>query len=442
MPQNAVQSLQSLDLPKSAALFDSLITVVPDGYNSVARRRPTKIAFTDALGAHMTDVDGNVYVDCVMALGPAIVGHGEPTIVEAIKKQADHALALGTESPLTLEAATRLKAWIPNADYMIFASSGTEAVQHSLRIARATTGRTRVVRFEGHYHGWMDPMHTNLPVAGPAAEKGSVVEQVDGDPGQISSTDTVIVTKWNDCEALDAVIAQYGDEIAALIMEPIPCNFGAFTAAEGYLEYVREVCDRAGILLIFDEVVSGFRLSKGGAQELLGVKADLAVFAKGIGGGLPVSMVAGTKEAMSAYFEKGLKVSGTFNANPLGMAAVNAATTLIDSLPDLYERLDAIGLAVQEGLQASAAKYGHPLTVNRVGSVLQLLWDVDGDAKSFRSCATTDRKIIAQICDRMLTHGVHALTRGIIFLSYRHTEADIRKIVDAFERSMVEVVGL
>lgn len=420
----------------SQEYFSAASKVLPRGYNSGGRFRENEVVFSQAKGAHLVDVDGNVFIDCVLGLGPVLVGHGEEYLRDAIRLQAGKAIILGAETPQTLDVARRMHDWIPCADYVFFPNTGSEAVQTALRIARATTGRRKILKFEGHFHGWMDPVHVSTVGAPPSTANGNDLPHIPAMPGQIETEDMVIVTRWNDIDAFRDIVSRYKSELAAVIMEPIPFNFGTYFAEPGYLEEVRKICTDEGILLIFDEVVSGFRMGKGGAQSLLGITPDLATFAKAFGGGFPVAMVAGTSEAMRSVLDEELKLYGTYNANPLAIAAVDATTRLIESLPDLYEELDRKGQTLAAELKRVAHELRVPLSINQIGSVLQLFWSLEGDARSYASCQTSDKETLGMILDSMLLDRVHIHPRGIVLLSYRHSDEDIESIVEAFERAI------
>lgn len=435
MPSTHVSA--SYDTSKSEGYFEKVRKIIPTGVNSVGRLRSQPLAFTSARGSHLEDIDGNDYVDLVLGLGPVLVGHNEPLVREALKQQIDNALILGGETPLTLELADRLRHWIPCADHIVFTNTGSEAVQVALRVARAKTGRRKVVKFEGHFHGWLDPMYTSIAGVAPSESDNSELSPVHAGPGQVSS-DSLLVGRWNDFEQLCSIVRAHPSEIAAVIMEPIPMNFGAYLPDLEYLQKVRELCSNEGIVLIFDEVVSGFRVDKSGAQGLLGVVPDIATFAKALGGGIPVAMVAGSSSAMEPLVSGRLGHAGTYNANPLSIAGADATTRLIDSLPDLYSRLETTGARLAASLSAAATDLGVPLTVNRVGSVLQLLWNVHGDARSYASCSTSDRASIARVCEAMAHHGVYTHPRGLMFVSYRHTEQDVDQVASAFTNAVID----
>ncbi len=410
---------------------------IPSGVTSTGRVRETPLAFQRAAGSHLTDLDGNDYVDCVMGLGPIVIGHGETAIVDAVRRKLDRSILLAAEDPDAATLAERIIATVPSADRVIFANSGSEAVHAALRVARAATGRTKILKFEGHYHGWIDPMHTSTNGVTPAPlNDEGLVKQTPGAPGEPDQTNTLLVTKWNDSAAFDRVLSSHGEEIAAVIMEPIPFNFGAFRPAPGYLEHVRAECTRRGIILIFDEVVSGVRVAPGGAQEYLGVTPDITVLAKAIAGGFTLAAVAGTEAAMSPLIERRLRHSGTYNANPISLAAGVATFELMSHMPELHETLEHVGSALEEGITTVSARQGIPLIVNRVGSALQVFAGIDENPTSYDASMMSDRELVGRVFDGMAEYGAFAAPRGLIFLCARHTDSDIERVLTALDRSL------
>lgn len=421
---------------QSEAYLAALSAIVPTGYNSVGRQRERGLVFAKAVGSRLTDLDGNEYVDLVMGLGPILLGHSQPDITAAAQKQLTLAATTAAESPETLRLVELLREWIPSAERMVFTNTGSEAVQFALRLARAVTGKKRVLKFEGHFHGWLDPTYCNIAGMPPGADLGPELNRVPATPGQLDPEHLLLVGRWNNLEQVSAIVEKYADDLAAVVMEPIPFNFGAFLAQDGYLQGVRDLCTSAGVMLIFDEVVSGFRVDRGGAQRLLAVTPDISIFAKAMGGGLPIAMVAGSEAAMAPLTERRLAHAGTYNANSVSIAAACATTEIIRRNPDLYTQLDSTGSNLHGVLTEVARSHGAPLTVNRVGSVLQLFWGIEGDGRSFTSCSTSDRVMISRLCEAVAEHGVFAHPRGLLFLSTSHSETDVDQIGSAFESAV------
>lgn len=403
------------------------------------RRRSRNLLFRSAEGGCLIDLDGNRYVDCVMGFGPIVIGHDEPAVRARLHEQVDALLVSGAESAATIDLVKRLRNWIPCGEQFLFVSSGSEAIHMTLRIARATTGRTKILRFEGHYHGWIDPAYTNGVGLGPARTNRDAVPIRPNSMGQLNLENQILVGRWNDIDAFDRLVDEHGDDLAAVIMEPIAFNFGGGRPYAGYIEHVREVCTHKGIILIFDEIVCGFRLRKGGAQELLNVTPDLATFAKAIGSGIPIAMVAGKKEAMACLSDGRVGAAGTYNGNALSMAAADATTSLIEAIPDFYDALDEKGAWLADALLKVASDLQVPITINQTGSVICAFWGAAGDGQTFVSCSSGNSSHIAAIMERMAEYGVYALTRGTLFLCYRHTMGDLRTIADAFRKAVSQL---
>lgn len=426
-------------LDESSRRFAALAELVPTGYTSWARHRPSRIMFDRGEGGRLVDVDGNSYVDCVLGMGPIVVGHGEAFVAKRLHSQLDALLVSGSESPLTASFARRACEWIPCAEQVVFANTGSEAVHLGLRIARATTGRPKVLRFEGHFHGWIDPAFTNGAAHG-VADRSSDIPVLPNSAGQMNVHDEVIVARWNDAASLEDALSVHGPEIAAVIMEPVAYNAGGLAPYDGYLQRVRKLCTQHGVMLIFDEVITGFRLARGGAQDRYNVVPDLAIFAKAISGGLPLAMVAGSRTAMASVIDERVSTAGTFTANPLAIAAADAVTELIDSIPGFYEALDAKGVALRRGMQVVIDDLGVPFALNQTGSIVGLFSGTTGDRQTMKSALSGSADRVRAVVDRMARHGVFALPRGLFFLCYRHTDADLDQVTQAFRQSLVELV--
>lgn len=423
----------------SSRQFAELSHYLPTGYSSAARKRNNKVMFVSGKGGRLVDVDGKSFVDCVLGMGPIVVGHSEDAISQRLHSQIDKLLVSGSESPSTASFAQRVCEWVPCAEQLVFASTGSEAVHLAVRVARATTRRRKLLRFEGHYHGWLDPVYTNGAAHGVHDDPRSIPVLPNG-AGQLDLRDDVVVVPWNDVPSLEAALHLQGDDIAAVIMEPVAFNVGGLVPYPGYLERVRELCTQKGVLLIFDEVVTGFRLARGGAQERYGVTPDLAVFAKAVSGGLPLAMVAGTRLAMASVLEDRVATAGTFTANPLAIEAANAVTELIEGIPGFYDELDARGVGLRDRMQAVIDDLGAPLAVNQTGSVLGLFSNTQGDRQTLSSALSGNAAQVGAVIERMTRHGVYAMPRGLFFLCYRHTDADLDQVAAALRQSVVELM--
>lgn len=425
--------------PTSKALFDRASQVIPAGAGSSARTvgfgwAPYPPFMAEGLGSRLRDVDGNEYIDYLLGLGPMILGHRHPVVTKAVADAVStYGTCFGLPYRLEIEAAEKVVETVPGIEQVRFTNSGSEAVGTAVRLARATTGRRIILRFEGHYHGWQDTVywsnHVDPALAGPASHPRPVAM---GPGVPLELTDTLIVLTWNDPESFKQVMAERGHEIAAVITEPVVFNTGCIMPEPGYLELLREETTKAGALLIFDEVISGFRFARGGAQEWFGVTPDLTTLAKGLGGGFPVAAIGGSKEAMRMIAEGRYSHSGTYNANVVQCAAV-AATMDVLAEPGLYERQRAIGDRLLNGLRKLAADAGIPASVDGFGTVFQL-WFSDHEIHNWRDAeAHADEARFTRWYQEMLVRGVlfHPLQFENLFVSLVHTDEDIDQTLAA-----------
>ncbi|RYE41687.1 MAG: aspartate aminotransferase family protein [Hyphomicrobiales bacterium] len=423
-------------IPASVSYMERARRVIPRGMTSRGRSRAVPVAFHKGEGAHLFDLDGHRYVDLVMALGPLLLGHSPTPVIDAVRHQLDSGVQFGGQHVREAELAERIVQHVPGAQKVLFSNTGSEAVQAAIRIARATTGRRIVVKFEGHYHGWIDPVFVNSPGVPAERSEDAIVPLVHNVAGQPSPTD-ILVCRWNDLDALQAVFDKYGADIAAVITEPIPFNLGTVFGDPGYLPAVRTLTETHGALLIFDEVVSGFRVGVGGAQAMLGVTPDLTTFAKAMAAGFPIAAIAGTDEAMASAIDGPVFHGGTYNGTPMSVAA---AIATIDHLSaneaTLYAHLDAMGKRLATGLTGLAVKYSIPLVVNQIGSVLQLLWGPSLPVRSFADADAAEVAPVAAISELALAEGIYAPPRGIMFISTEHTPADIDLVVAGYDHAI------
>jgi glutamate-1-semialdehyde 2,1-aminomutase len=399
---------------------------------------PVPLYFTDGHGARLRDVDGNEYIDYALAWGPMILGYGHPALVEAIRGAAERPHCLGEEHELEIRVAERIQQLVPCAERVAFTSSGSEAVQLAMRLARAYTGRNLILKFEGHYHGWLDSAlvshHPSREEVGPLENPNVVL----GSVGQVANAaENVLVAPWNRPDILEEVFAKRGADIAATIMEPVLCNSGCLMPADGYLRTAREICGRHGVLLIFDEVITGFRMGLSGAQGFYGVTPDLATFGKAVAGGLPLSVVAGRREIMEQMFSGGVAFGGTFNGNPVSLAAADA--TLGELSRDggaLLAQANERGRRLMEGIRAVANRRGVPLTVTGFGAAMALHFANRTELRDYRDTLDDDRAMLQSVLRRALEEGLHLLPDGRLYVSAAHTGEDIEETLAAFERVM------
>jgi len=412
--------------------------VLARGVASGARLRTTtpSLAVARADGATIVDVDGHEYVDHVLGLGPIVLGHRPPAVVAAVGRSLERGILFGAQHEAEADLCERLVAAVPGAEMTALVSTGSEAVHLAVRIARATTGRRRVIKFDGHYHGWIDPLFVNAPWAQPVASAPTgATHAVAGE----RASDEITVTRWGSLDELERAFEE-GPPPAAVIAEPIPCNFGTVEPAHAYAAGVRELCRRHGALLIYDEVLTGFRLALGGAQERLGVTPDLTVCSKAIASGFPLAAVLGSAEAMASIVSGPVRPAGTFNGTPASVAAAVATVgELAERRSEIYPRLDRLGAELADGIRAAAATAGAPLTVNQVGSVVQLFWGVDGPVDSYAMARTDERQRVAELAGRLLARGVHVAERGLLLLCDAHRDEHLERTVSAFASALEEM---
>jgi len=442
MTDSSFLSAFDTQTPTSKALFARASQTIPGGAGSSARTvkfgwSPYPPFMRQGTGSHLTDVDGNEYIDYLLGLGPMILGHRHPVVTKAVADAiAEYGTCFGLPYELEIEAAEKVVAAVPGIEKVRFTNSGSEAVGSAIRLARAHTGRRLVVRFEGHYHGWQDTIywsnHVDPKLAGPKESPRPVAS---GPGVPLELTDTLVVLSWNDPESFVKLMNERGHEIAAVITEPAVFNTGCILPEPGYLELLRSETIKHGSLLIFDEVITGFRFARGCAQEFFGVTPDLTTLAKGLGGGFPVAALGGSHEAMSMIAEGRYSHSGTYNANVVACAAVSATMDVLAE-PGLYERQRAIGDRLAEGLRTIAADSGIAARVDGLGTVFQL-WFSEHEIKNWRDAEQyADEAMFTRWWQEMITRGVlfHPLQLENLFVSLVHTDEDIdRTLVAAAE---------
>jgi glutamate-1-semialdehyde 2,1-aminomutase len=365
-----------------------------------------------------------------------ILGHNPAALTQAVKRQIDDGILFGAQSAVEAEAARLVCQMVPSAERMRFGGSGSEVDQAALRLARAATGRRNIIKFEGHYHGWFDNVLWSTAPAPDAAGPREAPKAVAGSKGQLADTaDTLVVLPWNDPELLEARLAQ-GD-IAAVIMEAAMCNAGAVHPLPGYLEGVREACTRHGTILIFDEVITGFRLAPGGAQELFGVTPDLSTFGKAIANGFPVAAIAGRADLLDMYVSGGVVHGGTYNAQPIAMAATVA--TLQSLKPSLYEEIAVNGTRLMNGMREIFARHGVKAVVEGFPQVFHVAFGLEQPARDYRDLARMNRQAYVAFTTALLHRGVRALERGAWFMSIAHDDAVVASTLEAVEGAVKQI---
>lgn len=405
------------------------------GVSSGMRRsaRPYPLYYASGHGSHVTDVDGNSYLDYGLAWGPLILGHARQELIDAVTRQLARGLTFGAQHDLEIEVSELMTRVVPCADSVAYANSGTEIVQVALRLARAATGRARFVKFEGHYHGWADSVlvsyHPSL----------AEIEAAKSAPIPIGAGqrphDDVLVALWNDRESVERFFAEYGTEISALICEPMLCNSGCIPPEPGFLEFLREITRQHGTVLIFDEVITGFRLHLGGAQGFYGVTPDLATYAKAIAGGAPLSAMAGKGPLMDLIASGKVVHAGTLNGNPFSLAAAKATLDVLARQNGaLYQGMSERGEKLRQGLEALLRAKGFAVVTSGVGPVFQVSF-MEKPARNYRDTLSADRSRYSDFALALLDEGVLVLPDGRWYVSAAHSNEDIEATLDAANRA-------
>ena len=424
---------------RSAELYRSACSAIPAGVNSTARApwsgwTPYPLFVDRGEGAYLYDVDGNKYIDYLLGLGPMILGHRPPKVTAAVVEQIQKrgtVFALPTAEEALL--AQKIINAVPSVEQVRLCNTGTEAIIYALRLARAFTGREKVIRFEGMYHGFSDAVywskHPSLEEAGPDDRPIAVPQG----PGlSKGAAEHLIILPWNDAEALRAAVAREGDAIAAIITEPVMCNTGCILPGDGYLTAMREAADSRGIVLIYDEVITGFRLGYGGAQGMYGIRPDITVFAKGLGGGFPVAALGGRRDIMSLVANGTVSMAGTYSANGIAVAAANAALDEL-SAPGKFEALFARCTRLYEGLARIFDRHALPARVVGLGPVSQV-WFADQPIRNYRDAARyADHALFRRWWEGMLECDVlfHPGAFENLFVSFAHSDTDIDRTLEA-----------
>lgn len=425
---------------KSKKLYEENSKYLVDGVGSyfhINSYSPYPIAMTHGKDAHLYDLDGNEYIDYVLGFGPMLLGYCNEKVDQAVEAQLKKGTHFSAPNPELGQLAKKLTEIIPSAEAVSFQNSGTEVVMYALRLARAYTGKYKIIKFEGQYHGWSDEEKIsidakNVEELGDREHPNKIIHT----KGQrLSSADDLIVLPWNDAELLEKTLKEE-DDIAAVIMEPLMCDSGPILPKEGYLERVRELTKEYGVLLIFDEVITGFRLSLGGAQQYYGVTPDLSTFAKAIANGYPFGAVVGKKEIM----ECGIHASGTFNGNPVGTAAALATIEAL-SEPGVYEDIERHALMLEDGFRKLAGKYQIKMYIRHVGSVFILFFGFEEDPADFREwLSLADIPMYEKFIAKAEEYGVRFTDRrGREYLSTAMTDEDIRRTLEVADQVLFEL---
>jgi glutamate-1-semialdehyde 2,1-aminomutase len=400
---------------RSAALHARASRRLPGGVDSNIRLDAPPIFFDRGEGAWLFDVDGNDYVDYLLGQGPAFLGHAPARVLHAVEDACRKGMVFGAQHELEVEAADRFCEQLGWAEMVRFGSTGTEMVQAALRLARAATGRPRFVRFEGHYHGWLDNVLL-APRPGDAvpASAGQLPEAL---------ADSILLP-WNDAGVVAEALERDGEHVCAVLMEPVMLNAGAIAPRPGYLQRVADLCRQHGALLIFDEVITGFRLGPAGAAGLFGVTPDLAVYGKAMAAGWPVAALAGRAEFMERFGTKNVNHSGTFNGNVMAAAATLATLELLRDDPP-YERIEAVGIALIDGLRGLADEASVPLHVQGFPVAFHVSFGDGDDVVDLRTLQRLDAERYRKLAARLVDAGVWVAARGIWYVSAAHGRREL-----------------
>jgi glutamate-1-semialdehyde 2,1-aminomutase len=420
--------------PRSALAWERAKKSLGGGVSTGMRAsmKPHPLFFSGGAGPRLTDIDGNTYLDYVLGWGPVILGHGHPDLTAAVSATLPKGATYGAGHALEYEVAEQVINAVPGAERVLWSNTGSEAVQVALRLARAATGRQRFVKLLGHYHGWSDSVLLGYR---PDAA-GSL-----GSPGTRGQSATAMadveLVEWGDLNAVAAVLNDPAMDAAALVVEPVLCNSGVIVPPDGYLDGLRELCDTTGTVLVFDEVITGFRIARGGAAERYGVRPDLVVLAKAIAGGLPMAAVAGRADLIDQT-TNGVVHAGTYNGNPVVLAAA-AATLDVLARAGTYDRFESSAAMLADGFRSAFVRHRVVGAVNQVGPVVQCSIGVPA-VDTFAQFLGSDQATYDRLLVQLLRRGIFALPGGRWYLSTAHTDDDVGHTIDIFDQALAAVI--
>jgi len=418
---------------ESARLLGRAKQVLASGVSSEFRKynHPHAIFYTHGQGSRIYDVDGNEYLDFTLSQGPLIVGHSHPAVLAAIQEYSTQGQLFAGQHLKEIELAEKLHQLIPSAELMRFCLDGSEAVQTAFRVARAKTGKPKFLRFEGHYHGWLD--NVAWGISAPSIDALGSREHPQAYPwsGGLSaySREEFMILPWNDIELVRRTVAEHRGELAAIITEPVMCNNGCIAPQPGFLEGLRELCDTYGIALIFDEVITGFRLGLGGAQQYFGVTPDLSIFAKAIASGYPISAIVGKREWMEEIETARVIHAGTMNASNATVAAALATIDVLEQDPDTYARMFRLGRKLMQGLREAADKTGQSLLVQGMGPMFNTSFTPLQQIRDYRDTLSNDKAKLNAFIAGLHDRGIRVIGRGLWYISAIHTDEEIEQAV-------------
>ncbi len=421
---------------KSKQLFERAQKSIPGGVNSPVRAFKsvggTPVFMKSAKGAYLYDADGNKYIDYIASWGPMILGHAYEPVIKAIQEKALGSTSFGTPTELEIEMAELIISMVPNIDLIRMVSSGTEACMSAIRLARGYTGRNKIIKFEGHYHGHADSF---LVKAG----SGVATFNIQTVPGVTAGVaNDTLTAAYNDLDAVKKLAGTHKGKIAAIIVEPVAGNMGCILPQPGFLERLRELCNEEGIVFIFDEVMTGFRLAPGGAQERLNINADLVTYGKVIGGGMPVGAFGGLKEIMEHIAPLGnVYQAGTLSGNPIAMIAGYTILKELKNNPSIYKELEEKTIYLKDGLNEALKAWGQPYVINQFGSMISVHFS-DHPVIDFASASSANNELFKKYFHAMLQRGIYLPPSAFEswFLSNALTKEDLDKTIEATKESL------
>jgi len=424
---------------KSKQLFERAQKSIPGGVNSPVRAFKsvggTPVFIKNAKGAYLFDADGNKYIDYIASWGPMILGHAYEPVVKAIQEKALGSTSFGAPTELEIEMAELIISMVPNVDLVRMVSSGTEACMSAVRLARGYTGRNKIIKFEGHYHGHADSF---LVKAG----SGVATFNIQTVPGVTAGVaNDTLTAAYNDLDAVKKLAAEHKGKIAAIIVEPVAGNMGCVLPRPGFHEGLRKLCDEEGIIFIFDEVMTGFRLAPGGAQEKLNIKADLVTYGKVIGGGMPVGAFGGKKEIMQHIAPLGnVYQAGTLSGNPIAMIAGYTMLKELKSNPSIYKELEEKTIYLRDGLNNVLKAWGQPYVINQFGSMISIHFS-DHPVIDFKTAVSANNDLFKKYFHAMLKRGIYLPPSAFEswFLNNALTKEDLDKTIDSTKESLQEI---
>lgn len=406
---------------RSQQYYTEACEIIPCGVSSSMRKNVKPLLFFErADGPYYFDVDGNRYIDYTLAWGPLIAGSNHPVINKAVAEQLQKSYTLGAQHPLEITLAKRMTALLPGVEQVAFSNTGSEAVQSAIRIARTYTGRNKIVKFEGHYHGWLNNVLVSYKPQ--ASQLGAPAATCGGQPAP--EFEETLVLPWNDLAAVKKLLAERGAEIACVITEPVLANSGCCMPQEGYLQGIIDSCREHGVVSVFDEVITGFRLALGGAREYFGLQPDISVYAKAIAGGFTMAAIGGRK-AIFDVIEAGKTIhAGTYNGSSVNLAAALATISILSG-GNCYGQLHTYGHALRRQLEEAAAAAGITLVTSGVGSVFSMHFGLRQAPLNYEDTLVADAAMFARFRLLMLDEGIHLLPDGRWYIGVSHTEKEL-----------------